>query len=295
MSSNFRIAFPSYLLPSHPPSLILVPAPSSPLHLSSRFVTTSRLPFALSRLAVSTILHLSFLSSMDRTSSTPLPNVVLSPPLSSTPPSYHLTPPSPLGEPISFPYPLHYSSQSSLTSLPSTYHIISVTKLLLSSLSSPSTPLHTTLLFFPPSILYLFPFSFLLLSTPLSPYPLQYLLGPSHIQFFQPSFILLLPPPEPLLSSSSFSNFPSSGSSALRAVPLSLSCFFSSTLFLALTRASPCLSPPSLRSLYCSASTFSDDDFLLTSAFSPPSEQLPSTDPVLETVGGAIARAIRAA
>lgn len=168
MPSTFRIAFPSYLLLSHPPSLILIPAPSSPLHLSSRFVTTSRLPFALSRLAVSTILHLSFLSSMDRTSSTPLSNVVLSPPLSSTPPSYHLTPPSSLGEPISLPYPLHYSSLSSLTSFPSTYHIISVIKLLLSSLSSPSTPLHTTLL----SFLLLSSISFLSYSScslPLSP------------------------------------------------------------------------------------------------------------------------------
>lgn len=167
MPSTFRIAFPFYLLPSHPPSLILVPAPSSPLHFSSRFVTTSRLPFALSRLAVSTILHLSFLSSMDRTSSTPLPNVVLSPPLSSTPLSYHLTPSSSLGEPISLPYPLHYSSQSSLTSLPSTYYIISVTKLLLSFLSSPSTPLHTTLLsFLLSSISFL---SYSSCSLPLSP------------------------------------------------------------------------------------------------------------------------------
>lgn len=250
MPSTFRIAFPSYLLLSHPPSLILVPAPSSLLHLSSRFVTTSRLPFALSRLAVSTILHLSFLSSMDRTSSTPLPNVVLSPPLSSTPPSYHLTPPSPLGELISLPYPLHYSSQSSLTSLPSTYHIISVTKLLLSSLLSPSTPLHTTLL----SFLLLSSISFLSHSScslPLSPLILSNIsLGHlifssfSHLSSF--SFHLLnlfsLLPRSPI----------SSGSSALRAVPLSLSCFFSSTLFLALARASSCLSSfPPLSPSFC--------------------------------------------
>lgn len=224
MSSTFRIAFPSYLLPSHPPSLILVPAPSSPLHLSSRFVTSSHLPFALSRLAVSTILHLSFLSSMDRTSSTPLPNVVLSPPLSSTPPSYHLTPPSPLGEPISLPYPLHYSSQSSLTSLPSTYHIISVTKLL-SSLSSPSTPLHTILL----SFLLLSSISFLSYSScslPLSPLILSNIsLGHlifssfSHLSFFSfhllnLSFLLprfpISPPLDPQHSAPSLSPSPAS-------------------------------------------------------------------------------------
>lgn len=175
MPFTFRIAFPSYLLPSHPPSLILVSASSSPLHLSSRFVTTSR---HVSRLAVSTILHLSFLSSMDTTSSIPLPNVVLSPPLSSTLSSYHLTPPSPLGEPISLPYPLHYSSQSSLTSLPSTYHIISVTKLLFSSLSSPSTSLHFFLSsFYPLSLSFLIPPApspSLPLSSPISPWAISY-------------------------------------------------------------------------------------------------------------------------